>query len=76
MTLRPPQASRGTPRATETIVSTKAERAARCKHHVMPIKIRVRQSDGSTIIQVVSADVRVDKPRRAVRLARRRTRTA
>lgn len=52
-------------------MSTKADRAARCKHHVLPIKIPVRQSDGSTVAQVVSADVRVRKPRRTGRLARR-----
>lgn len=42
-------------------MSTKAERRTRSKHRILPIKVPVRQSDGSVIIQVVDADVRVRK---------------
>jgi hypothetical protein len=42
-------------------MSTKAERAARVKRHILPIKILVRQLDGSVRVQVVDADVREDK---------------
>jgi hypothetical protein len=45
-------------------MSTKAEREWRTKHKIIPIKVRVRQADGSVRTQVVDADVREDKRRR------------
>lgn len=42
-------------------MSTKAERANRAKHHILPIKVNVRQKDGNTVVQIVDADVREDK---------------
>jgi hypothetical protein len=44
-------------------MSTKAERAARATRHILPIKVRVRQTDGSVDMQTVDADVRQDKRR-------------
>ena len=42
-----------------TIMSTRADRATRASHKVLPIKVKVRQADGSKTVQVVDADVRV-----------------
>jgi hypothetical protein len=42
-------------------MSTKAERAFRVAHKIQPMKIKVRQSDGSVIVQNVDADIREDK---------------
>lgn len=42
-------------------MSTKEERAFRARRHVLPIKVEVRQPDGSIIVQNVEADVRKDK---------------
>jgi hypothetical protein len=42
-------------------MSTKASRAWRSARHILPIKIRVRQPDGSVQVQIVDADVREDK---------------
>jgi hypothetical protein len=45
----------------EEKTSTKVGRALRANRHILPIKIKVRQKDGSYIIQIISADVREDK---------------
>jgi len=42
-------------------MSTKAERSNNSKHHILPIKIKIRQPDGSEKVQHVPADVRKDK---------------
>jgi hypothetical protein len=39
-------------------MSTKADRRARAVRHILPIKVRVRQTDGSVQVQRVDADVR------------------
>ena len=39
-------------------MSTKADRAYRSKMCILPIKVRVRQADGSSIVQIVDVDVR------------------
>jgi hypothetical protein len=41
----------------------KSNRAFRASHCIMPIKIKVHQPDGSTVIQHVDADMRKDKRR-------------
>jgi len=43
-------------------MSTAAERAFRCSRHIMPIKISVKQSDGSRLTQHVDADTRRRSP--------------
>lgn len=50
-------------------MSTKSDRAWRANRHIIPIKIDVRQKDGSYITQILDADVRVRKAPRAVRRA-------
>lgn len=45
-------------------MSTKAERRQRAKRRIMPIKLKVRQKDGSIVKQTVDADMRVFKPKR------------
>lgn len=55
------------------MVSTRASRAAYAMHHIMPVKVRVRQPDGSYFIQICDADVRrrskkVRKDRKAPRI--------
>ena len=42
-------------------MSTKSERAFRAGRHIQPVKIKVRQTDGSVVVQNVEADVREDK---------------
>lgn len=46
-------------------MSTKAERAARASRVVLPIRVRVRQHDGSTVVQRVDASVKVRRPKPA-----------
>jgi hypothetical protein len=48
-------------------MSTRAERAFRATRHIIPIKVKVRQSDGRVVVQTVDADVREDKRARKVR---------
>lgn len=43
--------------------STKNYRAFRSMRKILPIKVKVRQPDGSFIVQWVDADVREDKRR-------------
>lgn len=52
-------------------MSTKADRAHRAERKILPIKIPVRQLDGAITVQTVDADVRIRKPRRAIRRAGR-----
>jgi len=42
-------------------MSTREDRAQRAKHKIQPVKIKVRQTDGSVNVQTVDADVRQDK---------------
>lgn len=42
-------------------MSTKREREYRAANRILPIKIEVRQQDGSKQVQIVDADVREDK---------------
>ena len=42
-------------------MSTKADRAFRVARKIQPVKVKVRQPNGSTIIQHVDADIREDK---------------
>ncbi len=42
-------------------MSTKSERAFQAMRHILPIKVEVRQSDGTKMVHVVDADVRTDK---------------
>lgn len=51
-------------------MSTAKDRAHRCLHRILPIKVRVRQKDGSFIIQVVDSDARIRKPSRPCKAAR------
>lgn len=44
-------------------MSTKADRATRAARRILPVKVRVRQPDGSVVVQIVDADVRLDKRR-------------
>lgn len=44
-------------------MSNKNERAFRASRRILPVKVRVRQADGSVVVQVVDADVREDKRR-------------
>jgi len=48
-------------------MSTKTDRQFRAGRKILPIKLPVRQSDGSVIVQVVDADVRTDKRSRTRR---------
>lgn len=41
--------------------STKADRAFRANRHIIPIKLPVKQADGTITYQFVVADVREDK---------------
>lgn len=50
--------------------STAADRAYRCSRRVLPIKVRVRQADGSIAVQIVDASVKARSPRRACKATR------
>lgn len=51
-------------------MSTKAERASRAKHRVLPLKLMIRQRDGRFTLQIVDSLVRVPKqPGRASKRA-------
>lgn len=43
-------------------MSTKADRRHRAERRILPVKVQVRQTDGSKRTQIVDADVRVRKP--------------
>jgi hypothetical protein len=45
-------------------MSTKSERAERAKRRIIPIKVPVRQKDGTIDVQTIDADVSVDKRRK------------
>lgn len=46
-------------------MSTKDERQWRTVRRILPIRVKVRQKDGSYIDQIVDADVREDKRNRS-----------
>lgn len=45
-------------------MSTKEDRKHRSKYLILPKRFRVRQKDGSTLVQWVDVDVRVRKTRK------------
>jgi hypothetical protein len=42
-------------------MSTREQRHERVIRRIMPVRITVRQADGSYLIQIVDADIRQDK---------------